>query len=320
MTVSSQQTDSASAAPPKVLSSDRGGWQAWLLDTANLRYGLLSVRILLVVVILIAVFPIEFSAGPRNANAATIFAWLPAGLLHNGMFFTLVRIGLVAAALMWWRRFWVPVSCWLTVLLGMLLWSLRMENLTNGAHVFNVTNMLLVIHAMWFQFYHREIDAGLSNQADDSNADVAFNADGEKLQRCYPRWVFLLSVFYLGWFHSLAGFTKILTSGFGWGNGVSLQLWTKLFGWEPSPFGQLLMYDARLTAWMQTGALLIECACILVIFNRWVRYGLGFGLFGFYMGVLTTFVSFGFHFNALSVVWFLLPVDWWFGLKFSGKT
>ena len=139
----------------------------------------------------------------------------------------------------------------------------------------------------------------------------------EQLQRCYPRWVFMLSVFYLGWFHSLAGFTKILSSGFGWGNGVSLQLWTKLFGWGPSPFGQLLLYDARLTAWMQTGALTIECACILVIFNRWLRYGLGTALFGFYMGVLTTFVTFGFHFNALLVVWFLLPVDWWFGLKFG---
>ena len=70
---------------------------------------------------------------------------------------------------------------------------------------------------------------------------------------------------------------------------------------------------------MQTGALVIECACILVVFNRWLRYGLGFGLFGFYLGVLTTFVTFGFHFNALLVVWFLLPVDWWFGLDFKGQ-
>lgn len=313
----SKQTESTlfEHAPRAIEKTGMDGWQTWLLSTADLRYGLISVRILLVVVIAIALFPIEFSIGPRSETSATMFAWLPVGLLRNGVFFTAVRIALVAAALMWWWRVWTPVSCWLTVLLGLLLWSLRMENLTNGAHVFNVTNMLLVVHAMWFQFYHREIDAALA----DVSADGAGESERKSLQRCYPRWVFMLCVFYLGWFHSLAGFTKILSSGLGWGNGVSLQLWTKLFGWGPSPFGQLLMYDDRLTAWMQTGALAIECACILVVFNRWLRYGLGFGLFGFYLGVLTTFVTFGFHFNALLVVWFLLPVDWWFGLEFSDQ-
>ncbi len=306
---SSKQTDSALTDRESLPT----GWSTWLLDRAHLRYGVISVRILLVVVILVALFPIEFSIGPRSETPATMFAWLPVGLLRNGLFFTAVRIGLVVAALMWWWRVWTPVSCWLTVGFGLLLWSLRMENLTNGAHVFNVTNMLLVVHAMWFQFYHREINAALDGTVAGGAGELA----SEAVQRCYPRWVFMLCVFYLGWFHSLAGFTKILSSGFGWGNGVSLQLWTKLFGWEPSPFGQLLMYDDRLTTWMQTGALVIECACILVVFNRWLRYGLGFGLFGFYLGVLTTFVTFGFHFNALLVVWFLLPVDWWFGLKFS---
>jgi len=318
VTVSNQPTDAAPAAD-QTTTTEPTGWRAWLLDRANLRFGVLSVRILLAMVVLIAMFPIEFSLGPRSAEPATIFTWLPADLVRNGMFFTLVRIGVIASALLWWLRIWTPVSCWLTVFLGMLLWSLRMENLTNGAHVFNVANMLLVVHAMWFQFYHRQIDAALASQTSDSNAAVELVKEHQQLQRCYPRWVLMLCVFYLGWFHSLAGFTKVLSSGVGWGDGVSLQLWTKLFGWGPSPFGQLLLYDARLTAWMQTGALMIECACILVIFHRWLRYGLGLALFGFYMGVLTTFVTFGFHFNALLVVWFLLPVDWWMGLKFEGE-
>ena len=327
MTVPNQQTES-NHGTDQTVTTGQSSWRAWLLDRANLRFGVLSVRILLAVVILIAVFPVEFSIGPRSDQPATIFTWLPEWLLRNGMFFSLIRVSVVAAALMWWFRIWTPISCWLTVLLAMLMWSLRMENLTNGAHVFNVANMLLVVHAMWFQFYYREIDAAVASAASqpkkltstDNDLDTTeSDKKHEQIQRCYPRWVFMLSVFYLGWFHSLAGFTKILSSGFGWGNGVSLQLWTKLFGWEPSPFGQLLLYDTRLTAWMQTGALLIECSCILVVFNRWLRYGLGFALFGFYLGVLTTFVSFGFHFNALLVVWFLLPVDWWLGLKFGNE-
>ena len=83
------------------------------------------------------------------------------------------------------------------------------------------------------------------------------------------------------------------------------------------PFGQVLLFDTRLTAVMQTGALAIECLSIVCVLGRWFRYAIGFALFGFYVGVLTTFVDFGFHFNAILVAWFLLPVDHWFGLAFA---
>ena len=285
------------------------GLAGWLLQCADLKYGVYSYRILLAVAVVIGLCPIEFSTGPQNDTPATIFSWIPENVLRNGEFFLAIRICLIASALLWWFRVWTPISCWLTVLFAVLMWSLRMENLTNGSHIFTVANMLLIIHAMWFQFYHREIDSAF---------DSKFNVvDASETRNCYPRWVFFLCIFYLGWFHSLAGFAKIAASGFGWGNGVSLALWTKLFGWGPSPFGQLLLLDTRLTALMQTGALLIECGCILAIFHRWLRYGFGFAIFGFYLGVLTTFVDFGFHFNALLVAWFLLPIDWWFGLKFN---
>ena len=73
---------------------------------------------------------------------------------------------------------------------------------------------------------------------------------------------------------------------------------------------------------MQTGALAIECLSVLCIFNRWFRYGIGLALFGFYLGVLTTFVDFGFHFNAVLVAFFLLPVDRLLKLEFfsTGST
>ena len=127
MTAVNKQSNSSLAVEDKPLTTGRQSWQAWLLSLADLRYGVISVRILLVVVILVALFPIEFSIGPRSETPATMFAWLPLGLLRNGVFFTSVRVGLVVAALLWWWRIWTPVSCWLTVGLGVLLWSLRME-------------------------------------------------------------------------------------------------------------------------------------------------------------------------------------------------
>lgn len=280
-------------------------WSHWLSELDSPWFGLFSTYVLLFFTILIAISPIEFSEGTRADAAASIFSWLPSGLIRSEVFFVFARVTLIVSALLWAFRKWLPYTSWLTVGAALLYWSLRMENLTNGAHIFNVTNMLLFIHAAWFHFYHREIDASLSGaRADD---------------RCYPRWVFWLCIFYLGWFHSLAGFSKIAASGFDWGNGTSLQLWVDLFGWNGSPFGQLILYDTRLTALMQTGALIIECASILVIINRWFRYAIGFGLFGFYLGVLTTFIDFGFHFNAALVIIFLLPVDWGFDLFFGNE-
>ena len=276
----------------------------WFFDRATPRFGQISIWVLLSYAIVLALTPIEFDLGSRSETPATIFSWLPTSLIQNPTFFTSVRVALIASAVLWAMRIWIPLSCWATVILFTLMWSLRMENLTNGAHIFNVTNMLLVIHAMWFHFYRDEIKAGI--------ARGTFWAD-----RNYPRWVFWLSIFYLGWFHSLAGFTKLACCGFGWGNGTSLQLWVNLFGWKASPFAQLILFDSRLTAVLQTGALVIECLSILAVFHWSVRYLVGLGLFGFYFGVLGTFVTFGFHFNAILVALFLLPVDRVLGLQFT---
>ena len=276
----------------------------WLNDEATPRFGQLSTWLLLLFAVIVALTPIDFDAGQQREVAATIFSWLPEGLIRSPQLFFAVRVGLLISAILWAFRVAIPISCWTTVLFSTLYWALRMENLTNGAHIFNATNWLLIIHAMWFHFRRREI----------RNAIETGNFWKTKL---YPRWVLWLCVFYLGWFHTLAGLSKIMTSGFGWGDGVSLQLWTELFGWKPSPFGKLLLWDVRLTALMQSGALAIECLSIFCVVNRWFRYGIGLALFGFYLGVLTTFVDFGFHFNAILVAVFLLPTDRLLGLEFG---
>ena len=279
----------------------------WFLDAATPKFGIAVTWLLCLFALVLACLPIEFASGVRSTQGASVFSWLPEAILRSGLFFTGVRIVLAVSAVCWIFRVAVPVFCWITTFAFMLMWSLRMENLTNGAHIFNVTNMLMFIHALWYQFYWREMKSSIG-------AGMLWKT------ACYPRWVFMLSLFYLGWFHTLAGVTKIVNSGIGWGNGVSLQLWTELFGNTSTPFAQTILFDSRLTAVMQTGALVIECVSILCIFSSRLRYGVGIGLIGFYIGVLTTFVTFGFHFNALLVALFLLPVDWAIGLKFNNES
>ncbi len=278
----------------------------WLFDEATPRFGQLSVWLLLLFAVIVSLLPFEADIGPRRAQPATIFAWMPSQILASPIFFLAARVLLCVSALLWAARKFLPYSCWMTVLAFTLMWSLRMENLSNGSHIFNVTNWLLIIHAMWFHFRHREIAASLARKD-------FFET------RLYPRWVFWLCLFYLGWFHSLAGITKISTSGWGWGTGVSMQLWTELFGTKASPFAQVFLWDTGLTAILQTGALFVECLSIVCVLGGWFRYAIGLALIGFYFGVLTTFVDFGFHFNAILVAWFLLPVDRWLGLTFTPK-
>lgn len=292
--------DAARGSDPVLASRGPGDW--WL-ERGGSRFGLLAVGWLLLFAVILAVIPFQHASGPRNPEMVTLLSWLPAAWLESQWVFAIVRGWLLVSALAWLAGRGVPWSCWSTVAAFATLWSLRMENVTNGAHIFNATNTLLFLHALWFQFYGPEL-----RQA---------RAAGELWQsRLYPRWVFWASIFYLGWFHSLAGFTKVFCSGWGWGNGTSLQLWVQLFGETNSPFAWPIMGSRSVAAWMQSGALWIECASILCILGRWPRYLVGFGLIGFYTGVLGTFTMFGFHFNWVLVAWFLLPVDRWLGLEF----
>ena len=278
-----------------------------LLNLHSDRFGIWSTRILLAFALVLAVLPFTYKIGLPSEDAATIFSWLPEKLLRSTTFMNVVRIVLACSALSWLFHRFTPWACWITVVSFMLLWSLRMENVANGAHIFNVTSMLLVVHAMWYQFYGARIVAEAKEPKKESTKN-------------YPYWVFFLSVFFLGWFHTLAGMTKVLHSGFGWGNGTSLQLWVHMFGWHGSPFAQLILYDKTLASIMQTGALIIELISIMCIMNQFLRYTVGLLLLSFYVGVLGTFIDFGFHFNAILVAWFLSPVfERMNGLPFFAK-
>lgn len=281
----------------------------WLLDTGAARFGLLSVGWLLLFACILAWIPFDHAAGPRAGQTVTLLSWLPESLLRWPGLYTLACGWLFLSALGWMA--WIGTGyrgvrwiAWSTVAAFTAVWSLRLENLTNGAHIFNATNTLLFIHALWFHFREEELVR-------------AFRAGRGWSAAVYPRWVFWLSVFYLGWFHSLAGFTKLAVSGSGWSDGASLQLWIHLFGDPRSPLTWPVVESRTTARILQTAALWIECCSILCIFGRWPRYLVGLGLIGFYTGVLGTFTMFGFHFNWVLVAWFLLPVDRLIGLEFS---
>ena len=255
----------------------------------------LAIWLLLATAVVASAFPFTPHAGPRQ-GPATLLSWLPPAVLNSHAAFWTCRGVLWLGAILWALNRLLPWSCWLTVIGLTGLWSLHVENTTNTNHCFHLANNLLVIYAIWATVDAREIKAAIVEKRYWTTPLV-------------PRWVTLGCIAYIGLFHTAAGLSKLWFSGADWANGISLQLWTHLWGRPWMPTTQMILASRTFTQWLQIGTLVIETAGILAIFPR-LRTFIGLATLGFYAGVLLTF-DYGFQFNALFTALYLLPVERW---------
>jgi hypothetical protein len=271
----------------------------WLshLDQRSLpHFNQLVTWVLLGTALFVAVWPFfPVHAGPRQGTATLLF-WLPDAALSSPALFWLFRLTLLAGIALWLLQRGVPWSCWLVVVGFTGLWSLQVENSHNTNHIFHMTNMLLVIQAVWITAAAAAIKAAVASRTYWTTPLV-------------PRWVSLASIVYIGIFHTAAGLSKLSFSGSDWANGTSLQIWTYLWGYRWSPTTQLILSSRSLTQVLQVLTLIVETAGILAIIPR-LRVWIGLALLGFYAGVLATF-DYGFQFNALLTALYFLPFERW---------
>jgi hypothetical protein len=233
--------------------------------------------------------------GAREGVASLLF-WLPDYVARNLWTFLFFRAVLFSGIGLWLFGRGLPWSCWLVVVGFTGLWSLHVETTYNTAHIFHMTNMLLIIQAIWIS-----ADAPLIK---------ARMADGTYWRLpLVPRWVSLASIAYIGIFHTAAGLSKLLYSGPGWANGTSLQVWTQLWGRKWSPTTAMILSSGKLTRGLQVMTLVFETAGVLALVPR-LRPWIGVGLSLFYVGVLATF-DYGFQFNALFTALYFLPCERW---------
>jgi len=234
-------------------------------------------------------------------SAATVLSILPSTVLSQSVLFTLFRRALEAGAILWACRLLVPWSCWLTVGAFTATVSFCFENSSHVSHAFNITNMLLLVHAMWYQFYRDKIRAT-------SSVGTFWDTP------LYPRWAFSLSVFYIGLFHTWAGVTKLRTSGIGWANGVSLQLWVYLWGDPNDIFRKIIVSTRPAAQLLQIFTLVVETSAILAWPFVRLRPFIGMALLGLYVGIISVFGYTTFSYNALFVALFFLPVERFVGV------
>lgn len=230
----------------------------------------------------------------ERTSPVTILSFLPEDFLTSWQVFTVCRWVLIVAGISWALQLLLPLSCWLTVVSFTAVVALFNENTSVINHAFNLANIVLIIHAMWYHFHHRAIKESLTKGC-------------FWRTRIYPNWVFYLSLFCIGIFHTYAGLSKLTESGLQWANGVSLQLWLHLFGREDSFFKAWIVSNRHVAIALQGGTLVVETGAILAVFSRRLRVVIGVALLALYFGIIESF-GYIFKYNALLVALFFLPV------------
>lgn len=284
-----------------------GKYIASLGDLRTPQFGQVLTWTLLAISFLLASLQFDVAVGQRQ-GPVTVFSWLPETWLGSDTTFLAFRVMLICGALLWLCQLALPWSCWLTTIGFTGLWSMHMENTTNGAHIFNMANQLLIVQSLWCTFFARDMRAAIAERR-------YFTTP------LYPNWAFWLAIAYVGIFHTFAGLAKFAYSGTDWANGVSLQLWAYWDGRPGSWMREVMINHRPLVILMQWLTLIFETAGILGLFDRRVRVVVGFMLVSFYIGVVLTF-DYGFHMNLLLTALLYFPFDYWlpkWSLAWQGK-
>jgi|SRR5580692_1016869 putative Ca2+/H+ antiporter (TMEM165/GDT1 family) len=226
-------------------------------------------------------------------NGATVLWLLPEAALHSERTIQIANYTFWIGSLLWLANLLLPWTSWLSCLSFMSVVALQFENSNGMHHAANMISGLLFVSAIWYHFYAREIRAAMSARA-------LFRSP------VYPRWVYLLSVCYVSLFYASAGFSKIATSGLGWVNGVSLQLWVFLWGDRTSTVATTILSSRNAATVFQGCTLLLEVSTILAIPFARLRPWIGLALLGFHHGISEVF-HYEFDFNAILLALVLLP-------------
>ncbi len=233
----------------------------------------------------------------RTPLPTSLLSFLPAEFLLNRRVIIGCGVLFFVGAALWALRRLTPWSGWLTALSFNAVVALYLENSSQETHVAHVAGGFLLIYALWYHCYRREI-----READ---------REGRFWRTAlYPRWVYSLSVFYLGLFYALSGFNKLAVSGWSWPNGVSLQLWAELFGDKSSVFTQIILSNRTAAAAMQWAALIGECGGLVAIVSARLRPLVGLLLIGFHVAQICVF-GWGFHTNMAMLALVFLPAYQW---------
>ncbi len=245
------------------------------------RFGVLTVRVLLLMTIGMSLLPFEPSPNAMTGGDVTFLSRVPQEELRDPLVVYGFQVVVVLASVFWLLNWLSPWSCWVVVASFAGLSALRIENSTELCHSYWLLWMLLVVHALWYSFYSSPVR---------SNGPVGTNQN-------YPAWVYFLCVLVLAWFHTLSGVGKWMAAdpdwanGWKWADGVSLQMWLQMYGNPDSRLVRFLLQEVDVARVVQQAILVIELTAILAVLTPTLRRFVGVALVVYYGFFLHCFVD-----------------------------
>jgi len=233
--------------------------------------------------------------GPSN-GVATVLSWLPRWVLDSPQIETALVAAVWITATLWIFQKAMPYSCWLNALFFTLAWAFRHENMGKTIHVHHLTTVLLWLLAWWRQVTWKEYCQAKA---------LGWPVSGSY----YPEWMFQASLAWVCIFYGWAGWSKLAESGLDWPNGISMQLWTRLWGNPAMPHTHWVMESRPLAMALMGMSLALEALAPLAMipfFRPWI----GAGLTGMHLGIVTIY-GWGFHGNMMIVVLLMFPFREW---------
>jgi hypothetical protein len=243
------------------------------------------------------VWPLQRTGTGAREHALSIIGFLPDSVLFDERVFVVFKMLFVVFAALWFLDLLVPRSAWIATVSLTVVLSLFMESRSYTPHQYHALAMLLWVFCFW---YHACAEPGSANRAT--------LAPLTPLRM--PRWVYALALYYLCVTYSLSGMTKLLSNGFAWANGTSLQLWILLWGDVSAYPAQVVLRDRHFAEAAQAATLFFESAAVLVLFYPQWRRVIGAGLLGFHLTGETIF-HYRFYANIFAVAAILLFYPGW---------
>ena len=241
--------------------------------------------------------PNYYTIGEPTNDIVTYLAFLPNEFVRDRLIYTIVQWLFAGFGLLWILQRGLPYTSWGATLCFTTLISLFQENIFYHDHIFQVTNMILIVLCFWYHFAASEIKASLREGRFWTTLLV-------------PNWVVYLSIFYISVYYAFVGWHKVWVSGFDWINGVSLQLW--ILSWDRDDYfpNSWIVQNVYVAAFAQAFTLFAEGFAFLGLFNKTWRTVMGVSLVAFHIGQEWVF-DFDFESNLVMVAYVYLPFAAW---------
>ena len=213
----------------------------------------------------------------------SLLGWfLPSTLMVNPLALQASGLLFLVTGVLWLFGRGVPWSSWLATISFTVFMSLYVENVPFWDHQMNLANQLLWV----FCFYHH------------------FYPEGKER----PVWLHPMFLFCIVSGYAMSGLAKLVQCGWGWADGISLQLWVWSIGYPER--ASWLMESRELASWLQVAVLWLELSLPLCFWLKPYRVVAGLGLIAFHLLSFYLFQYINFVGNAVLLAVFLVGYDW----------